>query len=213
MIDITRQVNILAEAVHGRRQAVPRLMVAIAGPPGSGKSTLASGLRRRLTDQKVPSEVVPMDGFHLDNAVLEARGLLPRKGAPETFDSEGFVQAIRRLRGGGEVVLPTFDRTRDLSVAGALVVAPDIQVVIVEGNYLLLDELPWRNLERLWDIGVRLDVPLADLRGRLIQRWLSHGFSRPVAVRRAEANDIPNAERILSRALPAEIVIDQGDSR
>lgn len=208
MIDITRQVNVLAEAVHARRDAVPRLMIALCGAPASGKSTLAAGLNRRLNDQRVKSAVVPMDGFHLDNTVLEERGLLPRKGAPETFDAEGFVQAMRRLRGGGEVVLPVFDRTRDIAIAGALVVTPETQVVIVEGNYLLFDDLPWRNLERLWDISVNLDVPLADLRGRLIQRWLSLGFSRPVATRRAEANDIPNAERVRAHSLPADITLD-----
>mgnify|MGYP000368530937 CR=1 FL=1 len=83
-----------------------------------------------------------MDGFHLDNAVLESRDLKHRKGAPETFDADGFVHLINRLRNNIEVAAPVFDRTRDLSVAGATIVPADCEVVIVEGNYLMFDEPP-----------------------------------------------------------------------
>lgn len=207
MINITSSVNRVAEAIHEARDSRDRLLIGIAGAPGSGKSTLAQEVGRRLTQQKVDNAVVPMDGFHLDNRVLEARGLLLRKGAPETFDSMGFLTAMRRLREGQEVVLPTFDRTRDLAVAGALVVPADCPVVIVEGNYLLFDERPWSLLSDLWNISVRLDVPLPDLRSRLIQRWLSHSLSRAAATQRAERNDIPNAQRVIEKALPADIVL------
>ena len=205
MIDVTTQVNALAERVHDLRGTASRLMVAIAGPPGAGKSTVAEGLGRRLTLQKVSAAVVPMDGFHLDNAVLAARGLLPRKGAPESFDAAGFVYLARRLRAGGEVVYPVFDRARDIAVAGVGVVPADTAVVILEGNYLLFDEPPWAGLPQLWDLSARIDVPLSDLRGRLIQRWLTQGLSRSAATARAERNDIPNAARVIERALPADL--------
>ncbi len=207
MIDISRQVTALAEPIHAMRADRSRLIVAIAGAPASGKSTLASELNRRLNAQKCKSCVVPMDGFHLDNRVLEARGLLNRKGAPQTFDAEGFVHLIGRLRGGAEVVYPVFDRARDIAIAGAEVVDKDTQVVIVEGNYLLYDAAPWSGLAPLWDLKVRIDVPLPELRSRLIQRWLSHGFSRTAATRRAEANDIPNAEALASKSLPADFIL------
>ena len=145
MRDITEHVNLLADPIHKMRESKDRLLVGIAGAPGSGKSTLSEELSRRLTQQKCPAMIVPMDGFHLDNAVLQETGLLNRKGAPETFDSDGFVLAIRRLRSGSEVVLPRFDRQRDLSIAGALVVPEDCPVVIVEGNYLLYDRRPGPN--------------------------------------------------------------------
>ena len=207
MIDLTREVNRIAEAVHEARVGRDRLMVGIAGAPGSGKSRLASEVGRRLTLQKVRNAVVPMDGFYLENAVLAERGLTIRKGAPETFDALGFLNAMRRLKDGQEVVLPVFDRTRDLAVAGALVVPPDCQVVVVEGSYLLFDERPWSLLSEIWDIAVQLDVPISDLRARLIQRWLSHGFSRAAATQRAERNDIPNARRVIEKPLPADIVL------
>lgn len=208
MRDITEHVNVLAEPIHAMRAERTRIMVGLAGAPGSGKSTLASELARRLNQQKCPAIVVPMDGFHLDNQVLEARGKLNRKGAPETFDADGFIFAMRRLRSGAEVVLPVFDRQRDIAVAGALVVAPDVNVVIVEGNYLLFDRAPWSELAGLWDLSARLHVPMPEIRSRLIQRWLNHGLSRAAATRRAEFNDIPNAQAIIGHALPADLTLE-----
>lgn len=207
MIDLTSEVNLLTEAIHEKREGASRLIVAVAGAPGSGKSTLAAEVGRRLSGQKVRNAVVPMDGFHLDNRVLEDRGLTRRKGAPETFDALGFLNAMRRLANGEEVVLPVFDRPRDIAIAGALVVPPECQVVIVEGNYLLFNERPWSLLAPLWSISVRIDVPVPELRARLIQRWLSHGFSRAAATRRAESNDIPNAMRVVEKALKADYTL------
>lgn len=212
MLDITAHVNALADRVHALRQvnsglAHPRILVALAGAPGSGKSTLAAELCRRMRDQKISAEVVPMDGFHLDNSILDARGLRARKGSPDTFDAAGFVHLIQRLTTPTEIFVPVFDRTRDLAIAGATVVAAKCEVVIVEGNYLLFDQAPWSDLAPLWTIAARLDVPMPELRARLIQRWLSHGLSRAAATRRAESNDIPNAQRVIDHPLPADLIL------
>nr|WP_272911565.1 sugar transporter [Loktanella sp. M215] len=193
------------------RETQERILVGIAGAPGSGKSTLASELARRLNVQRCPAMIVPMDGFHLDNAVLDARGLRGRKGAPETFDADGFLHLVRRMTEAVEVVAPVFDRSRDLSVAGAVVVPANCAVIIVEGNYLMFDEMPWANLADLWDLSVRVEVGLPELRARLIQRWLSLNLSRTAAMRRAEGNDIPNAERVIMRALPCDITLRPQD--
>jgi len=200
-------VTAVCEAVYARLAQQPRVILALAGAPGSGKSTLAQEVARRLNAQKIAAEVVPMDGFHLDNAVLDAWGLRARKGAPETFDAGGFLHLVWRMKTGQEVVAPLFDRARDIAIAGAQVVADSVQVVICEGNYLLFDEAPWDGLAALWDLKVRLDVPEAELRQRLIQRWLDHGLSRAAAVRRAEGNDIPNARRVITRPLAADLVL------
>lgn len=207
MVKVQDDANRIAVAVRDLIRDRPRALVAIAGAPASGKSTLAAEVVRALNAQKISAEVLPMDGFHLDNHLLEQRGLLPRKGAPETFDADGFVEIVRRLRGGGEVVIPAFDRARDISIAGAASVAADCRVVVAEGNYLCFDETPWSDLRQYWDLTVRLDVPLPELRARLIRRWLDHGLSREAATRRAEGNDIANAARVIEKSLPADLVI------
>ncbi|PSK82156.1 fructokinase [Limimaricola soesokkakensis] len=207
MLDLTAYINPLAEMIHEAAAKKPRVIVGVAGAPGSGKSTLASELARRLERQKLKARIVPMDGFHLDNVVLDQRGLRTRKGAPETFDARGFVLLIKRLARGEEVVAPVFDRARDIAIAGAQLVEADAQVVIVEGNYLLFDEAPWSELARIWDVSAYLDVPLPELRARLIARWLGHGLSRTAATQRATYNDVPNAQRVIDRVLPADLVL------
>jgi fructokinase len=207
VLDISAQVTALAERATELLSDRPRVLVALAGAPGSGKSALAAALLRRLRDQRVPAEAVTLDGFLLDSAVLERRGLGRRKGAPETHDWGGFLQTVRRLREGGEVVSPIFDRDRDIAIAGAQVVPPEARVVICEGSYLLFDEDPWRELAPLWDLTARLDVPLPEIRARLIQRWLDHGLSRAAATRRAESNDVLNARRVIEKELPAQLLL------
>jgi pantothenate kinase len=190
--------QITSIAFDGRRR-----LVAVAGPPASGKSTLAE----ELAAHDPSFRVVPMDGFHLDNAVLEARGLLARKGSPQTFDAAGFVHLIRRLQTEDEVVIPAFDRALDKSINGAAVVGPDVTTVIVEGNYLLLDAPFWRDLAALWDYSIQLVVPEDVLRARLMQRWLSYGFSEADARTKAEANDLPNAAFVTAHSLNADLRI------
>lgn len=205
--DISSHISLLADRVHALKATQDRTIIAVAGAPGSGKSTLAGELSRRLRDQKTENVVVPMDGFHLDNNILEKRGLLARKGAPETFDAAGLVRLIKALKAKEDVVAPVFDRPRDISIAGAVDIAPTCPVIIVEGNYLLFNEAPWTDLQEYWDVTAFLDVPMPELRARLIQRWLNLNHSRTVATRRAESNDIPNAQRVCDNMIEADFVL------
>ena len=154
---------------------------------------------------------VPMDGFHYDNAVLDARGLRARKGAPETFDFDGLRHLLERLRGAdADVTVPVFDRKADLARAGAAVVLAEARFVLVEGNYLLFDESPWYGLGPLFDYSVWLEVPMQELERRLVQRWLDHGHSPEEARNRVFSNDLPNAERVLASRRPPDETIRNG---
>ena len=182
-----------------------RVIVAIAGPPGSGKSTFVEKLKRKLDN----AVVVPMDGFHLDNVILEERNLMPRKGSPQSFDADGYVNLISRLRDNqGTVLAPIFDRDRDLSRAGAIEINEQVEIVLTEGNYLLLEQSPWSQLGAVFDLTVFLEVPSEILRKRLIKRWLNQGLSVNEAVARAESNDLINATLVNNSSKKADFTIN-----
>ena len=196
----------IAAAIFKRAAGAQRFVVAIAGPPGSGKSTLAQRLNVVLPEDA--SAVVPMDGFHFDDVVLDSRGLRPRKGAPETFDYAGFAALLKRIRAGEpEIAIPVFDRSMELSRAGASIIGSGVKFVLVEGNYLLLDEEPWSALSGLFDFSIFVDVPRGELERRLLERWRGHGKSDEDARAWIASNDLPNIERVLARRRQADLVI------
>lgn len=179
-----------------------RFLTALAGPPGAGKSTLAAAL---VTALGAGARAVPMDGFHYDDRVLIQRGLRARKGAPETFDAAGFLHLLQRLRDEDEVAIPLFDRDLEISRAGADIVTPDDRLLIVEGNWLLLDEAPW-NAAR-YDLTVFIDVPEAELDRRLLDRWAHFGKTPEQARAWIDGNDLPNIRRCIAGSRGAEVSI------
>lgn len=197
------------------RLADRRMIVAIAGAPGAGKSTLAGDLCAALNQRRAGlAMVMPMDGYHLDNALLDARGLRARKGSPPTFDVDGLARDLARVRAADRpVIVPVFDRDLDLARAGAREIAPGVPVILIEGNYLLLDQEPWRDLAGLFDLTVFVAVPEAELERRLIARWLHHGHDPAAARARALGNDIPNARLVAAGSRPADITLSQDQGR
>ena len=203
------EIATIAATIFKRAGKAQRFIVAIAGPPGAGKSTLSAALHDVLPAGT--AEVVPMDGFHFDDSVLEKRGLRPRKGAPETFDFAGFEVLLKRIRAGEpDIAIPVFDRSIELSRAAASIIATDTRFILAEGNYLLLDEEPWNRLAPLFDLTIFVDVTSGELEKRLRQLSHEHGRSDEDAIAWITSNDMPNIERVLARRRPADLIIRQG---
>jgi pantothenate kinase len=192
-----------------RRLAQPastdRRIVAVVGAPGSGKSTLAERLAAALPG----AAVLPMDGYHYDDGLLRARGMLARKGAPDTFDVSGFGHMLQRLRRNeeDEIAVPVFDRDLEISRAGARMIGREVKMLIVEGNYLLLATPPWSHLHALYDVTVALDVPEAELRRRLVARWRGYGYAEDQITAKVEGNDLPNGRFVRESSKPADFIL------
>ncbi|MFE4872253.1 nucleoside/nucleotide kinase family protein [Streptomyces sp. NPDC056682] len=188
--------------VPGRRR-----VLGIAGPPGAGKSTLAAELVRRLDGQAV---LVPMDGFHLANAELRRLGRTERKGAPDTFDADGYVALLARLRSpkpDAVVYAPEFDRSLEEALAGSVPVAPDVPLVVTEGNYLLHDEGAWAQVRDLVDEIWYLHADEEPRVRGLVERHVRHGKPRPYAEQWVRESDEVNARLVASGRERADLVI------
>lgn len=149
-----------------------------------------------------------MDGFHLDNADLDAMGLRHLKGAPQTFDVAGFVKLVRAVRAQADTLrYPLFDRAQDKTLPDAGQLDRDVPIIVFEGNYLLLRDPSWSDLRDLFDLAVMLSVPMDELRDRLVARWLTNRLTHDQAVARAESNDIPNARLVIANSAPADLTL------
>ena len=207
----TTTIEALSNRLLAMARGPRRCFVALAGPPGAGKSHVAEDLLSRLA-KSAPSAaaILPMDGYHYDDLLLEARGDRPRKGAPHTFDVDGFHAMLTRLAvdDGHNVVVPVFDRSLEIARAGARVIEARTRLILVEGNYLLLDRPGWDQLAPLFDLTVMIDVPEPVLRNRLKDRWAD----LPPADRsdKLEDNDLPNMREVMTSSRPADLKLING---
>jgi pantothenate kinase len=173
-----------------------RHILGLVGAPGAGKSTLAQAIVDAFPGKTV---VVPMDGFHLANVELARLGRASRKGAEDTFDSAGYVALLRRLRHQPQdetIYAPTFRREIEEPIAGAIPVAPDLPLVITEGNYLLLEHGHWKAarplLDEVWYVNVDPDLR----RQRLVSRHMVFGRGQAAAEQWVQRTDEVNASLI-----------------
>jgi pantothenate kinase len=195
-----------------------RRILGIVGGPGAGKSTLAAAIGER-TERSHPGRVavVGMDGWHLANSTLDRLGRLERKGAPDTFDAAGYVAFLARFRTDTDTTIwaPEYRRAVEgasgatgiveESIGGALEIAPEVTLLVTEGNYLLLDDAPWDRirglLDEAWFLGPAEDVR----RSRLIARHEQVGRTPEEAVARADGPDAANAAVIARTAHRADV--------
>ncbi len=209
-MDVTDVDSLVAELAA--KAPGKRVIVGIAGAPGGGKSTLAEALKARLNDgAEGRAAVLGMDGFHYDDAVLEARGHRARKGAPHTFDVGGLAATLARLRAGGaDVAVPVFDRSMELSRASAEIIAAEVEIVLVEGNYLLTDQGDWAALRDAFDLRIMVEVPEAELARRLTARWQGYGLGPEEVHAKLHENDLPNGAYVRERSVAIDRVVREG---
>lgn len=185
-----------------------RRLVGVTGTPGAGKSMLANALIELLGPRGAQ---VPMDGFHLADAVLARQGLLDMKGAPESFDAWGYAALLERLRRrpSHTVYAPGFERDLEQPLAGAIAIDPDVEVIVSEGNYLLLERPEWREvrtqLDEVWYV-VCTDERLR--RERLVARHVAFGKSEREATAWVARVDEPNARMVEETRSRADLLID-----
>ena len=203
---------LLRRLTQMQRRAGRWVIAFLAAPPATGKSSLLQFLEQLAREHAdlTQMQALGMDGFHYPNAVLEThttvRGgkeisLKSVKGAPETFDAAALAEKLVAAKVGA-VQFPVYDRRIHDVVADALTV--DAPILFVEGNWLLLDEEPWRNLHALADYRIRIDAPSALLKDRLIARKVQGGLSEAEAAAFYETSDAPNVLRFAAHAGAAD---------
>jgi pantothenate kinase len=186
-----------------------RSVLGITGAPAAGKSTYAEQLTAKLIADGHKVALVPMDGYHLAQSVLEELDLAAVKGAPHTFDGYGFVALLRRLKEtpDEQIWAPRFDRGLEDSIAASIGVAPEVTLIVIEGNYLLFDEMPWATIRTLVDQCWYVEVPEQLRHERLEARHRRYGRSPEEAHERTYGSDERNAQLIAATARSADAII------
>ena len=197
-VDLDALVQRATKLTEGRSG---RVLLGVTGAPGAGKSTVAEALVAALGAEAV---VVPMDGFHLADEVLVRLGRRDRKGAPDTFDVDGFAALLQRLRDAtATVYAPEFRREWEAAVAGAIEVGPEVRLVVTEGNYLLT----WPAVRELLDEVWYLDPPADVRQRRLVDRRLGLGADEDEARRWAFGSDEANAQLVARSRDLADVIV------
>lgn len=214
----------LSTALLSKSRSVPRLMIAVAGPPGSGKTAFATILVAVVNTEACDNvaALVGLDGWHYPNdylatRVIEQRGkriaLRRLKGAPETFDATAAYDRLSEIRRGGQVSFPVYSRRLHEPIPAGGTIDSSHRIVVVEGNYLLLDEDPWRRFRHLFDVRVFISASPETLIDGLRERHLRGGKTLVATEHQIRDVDLPNARRVGPSAVHAQVLVHKASTR
>ena len=184
-----------------------RYFIALSGPPASGKSTISEKFIKDLNAKGIPSSILQMDGFHYDDQILKEKNLLLKKGSPETFDVMGLINFVSRLQKEDEVVIPIFDRSLELSRSSAVIISKNSKVILVEGNYILLNTHPWKELHKFFNSTIMINCEEKILEQRLIERWENFNLPKEEIDKKVYENDLPNGVNVLKNSIKADYIL------
>ncbi len=197
---MTNYLSHLAETILSKANVNTsnRFIIGIAGGPGSGKSTFAVELKE-LINSKAKSDlaqIFPMDGFHRKNSELQRSGLISVKGAPETFDVEGYLLILKRIRLGENLKAPIYSREAHDIIDNALPIEPHHKIIITEGNYLFADLDGWCEIKDIIDLKIYIESEKEVCEKRLLERHMRGGKTEAEALEKIKKVDMENYDLI-----------------
>ena len=196
-----------------------RYIIAIAGPPGCGKSSISHLFSYILKKEfRINSKIIPLDGFHYDNNFLKSHNytkngriinLYDIKGAPETYNTNAFKDSIKKLIDGKKFYWPIYSRKIHNPVENGIEIVETDSIFIIEGNYLFLDESPWKELIPFYNLKIFIKSKEKFLRRRVIKRKIAGGYKKSEALKHYKISDKENIKRVLKNIAEFDILIKQ----
>ena len=213
-------IPLLQRWTHLQKEKQKRLLVLLAAPPGAGKTTLSLFLEYLSNQDKAltPIQAIGIDGFHRYQDYLDTHYIVRDekricmkdvKGCPETFDVEKLIEKIKEVQ-SQDTYFPLYNRVLHNPEENKVFVNHDI--VLIEGNYLLLNEPLWKDIRFLFDDTIFIKAQRAELEKRLIQRKMLGGIPYHQAKQFYQNSDGVNVKRVLNHSLQAHIQLEYHDS-
>ena len=203
MPKINKIINFIKEKSKNKKT-----FVGIVGAPCSGKSTISKQLIKILNKDSNIASLLSMDGFHYDNKILKNKNMLDKKGSYKSFDVIGFLSCIKVLKQAKyNISVPIFDRKKDITIANTKIIKKNTKIVLIEGNYLLLNKKYWQKISSFLDISIFLDVDMKTLKQRAINRWIYYGLKQKEAKKRVINNDMKNTKIMRKYSKKANFIL------
>lgn len=206
---------LLRRLTKAQKEQGGRLLVFAAAPPAVGKTTLCQFLEHlsREEDDLTEIQAIGLDGFHYHSdyinshdAVVQGKKVPMKsvKGCPETYDTQKLGEKLRQIK-EGDALWPVYDRNIHDVVEDVIKVEKDI--VLLEGNWLLLDEEPWTSLRQWADDTILILGEEETLKERLIGRKEKGGLTREEAEAWYENSDSVNVRRVLASSVKGNLIM------